>query len=173
MTFHRALPTVSLAVALALGIAGCGGGADSSPDAASATSSSPAGDSTATQSDSMESATGTAPASASGDAMMTPGRYLTLEQYRADPNAAKAAHIVFFFHAPWCPDCRATDASLTTDGVPDGLTVVKVDYDTETELRQKYGITQQHTFVQIDGAAMSVKKWTGTKDGAAIKAQTT
>ena len=173
MTFHRALPTVSLAVALALGIAGCGGGADSSPDAASATSSSPAGDSTATQSDSMESATGTAPASASGDAMMTPGRYLTLEQYRADPNAAKAAHIVFFFHAPWCPDCRATDASLTTDGVPDGLTVVKVDYDTETELRQKYGITQQHTFVLVDPEGMQQKTWTGSKSGAEILAETT
>lgn len=173
MTFHRALPTVSLAVVLALGIAGCGG-TESSPDAASAASSS-SGEPTATHSDSMagESATGTAATSASGDPMMMPGHYLTLEQYRADPNAAKAAHVVFFFHAPWCPDCRATDASLTSDGVPDGLTVVKVDYDTETDLRQKYGITQQHTFVLVDPEGMEQKTWTGSKTGAEILAETT
>ena len=81
--------------------------------------------------------------------------------------------VVLFFHASWCPTCQATETALKSSGVPDGLTVVKVDYDAATELKQKYGITQQHTFVQIDGAGMSVKKWTGTKDGAAIKAQTT
>ena len=105
---------------------------------------------------------------------MAKGRYISYADYAKDmAMAAKGAHVVLFFHAPWCPDCRATEQSLTTAGVPDGLTVVKVDYDSMTDLKQKYGITQQHTFVQIDGAAMSVKKWTGTKDGAAIKAQTT
>ena len=59
---------------------------------------------------------------------------------------------------------------MTVEGQPAGVLYLVRDM---TELRQRYGITQQHTFVQIDSAGMSVKKWTGTKDGAAIKAQTT
>nr|HRW20195.1 hypothetical protein [Dermatophilaceae bacterium] len=56
------------------------------------------------------------------------------------------------------------------EGVPAGLVVVKVDYDSATELRQKYGVTQQHTFVLVDGQGNAVKKWSGAKDGAAIAA---
>ena len=85
--------------------------------------------------------------------------------------AAKGAHVVLFFHAPWCPDCRATEQSLTTAGMPDGLTVVKVDYDSMTDLKQKYGITQQHTFVAVDAAGMKQQIWTGTKTGAEILAK--
>ncbi len=56
--------------------------------------------------------------------------------------------------------------------MPDGLTVVKVDYDTETDLRQQYGVTQQHTFVQVDESGAELAKWTGSADGAAILAGT-
>jgi thiol-disulfide isomerase/thioredoxin len=79
--------------------------------------------------------------------------------------------VVLFFHADWCPSCRATDESLTTDGVPDGLTVVKVDYDTETGFRQRYGVTTQHTFVHVDGSGTELAKWTGSASGADIAAQ--
>ena len=61
---------------------------------------------------------------------------------------------------------------MTADGVPAGLTVVKVDYDTATDLRKTYGITQQHTFVQIGPDGAQLAKWTGTKTGEAIKAKT-
>ena len=80
--------------------------------------------------------------------------------------------VVYFFHAPWCPDCRATDASLKSEGVPQGLTVVKVDFDSMTDLRRQLGVTQQHTFVQVDSAGSQVKKWSGSRTGAAISAQT-
>lgn len=103
---------------------------------------------------------------------MAHGAYISYADYQAKMTMYQGSKVVLFFHASWCPDCRATDTALTGAPVPDGLTVVKVDYDTALDLKQKYGITQQHTFVQIDGAGMSVKKWTGTKDGAAIKAQT-
>jgi thiol-disulfide isomerase/thioredoxin len=104
---------------------------------------------------------------------MAKGRYISYADYTKDmAMAAKGAHVVLFFHAPWCPDCKATDASLTSAGVPDGLTVVKVDYDSMTDLKQKYGITQQHTFVQVDAAGMKQSIWTGTTTGADILAKT-
>jgi thiol-disulfide isomerase/thioredoxin len=103
---------------------------------------------------------------------MAKGAYVSYADYTSNMSMYQGNKVVLFFHAPWCPDCRATDAALTGAAVPDGLTVVKVDYDSMTELKKQYGITQQHTFVQVDGAGALVKKWTGTKDGAAIKAQT-
>ncbi|MEI3868225.1 thioredoxin domain-containing protein [Microbacterium sp. CCNWLW134] len=55
-----------------------------------------------------------------------------------------------FFHASWCPQCRALDEDLRAMGAPDGLTVFKVDYDSRTDLRQKYGVTLQTTVVFVD-----------------------
>jgi len=56
---------------------------------------------------------------------------------------------VLFFNASWCPSCRAADANFNESGVDDIL-LLSTDYDTYTDLRQKYGITSQHTFVQVD-----------------------
>lgn len=57
---------------------------------------------------------------------------------------------VLFFHAPWCPQCRSIEKGIKEDGVPDGFTVIKVDYDSNQELRKKYGVTIQTTFVKVD-----------------------
>ena len=99
------------------------------------------------------------------------GHYIDTAAWKADmAKPAAMGATVLFFHASWCPDCRKADASLTTDGVPDGMTVVKVDYDTATELKQTYGVTQQFTFVLVDGTGAKKAVWTGTHTGAEIKA---
>jgi thiol-disulfide isomerase/thioredoxin len=44
---------------------------------------------------------------------------------------------ILFFHATWCPTCRALDSSLSSaTDTPDNVSVFKVDYDSNTELRQ-------------------------------------
>jgi thiol-disulfide isomerase/thioredoxin len=111
-------------------------------------------------------------AGAAGASAMPAGAYLTQADYEKDVADRAGTKVVYFFHATWCPDCRATDAALTGLGVPAGLTVVKVDYDTATELRKTYGVTQQHTFVQVGPDGAQLAKWTGTKTGEAIKAKT-
>lgn len=57
---------------------------------------------------------------------------------------------ILFFHAPWCPQCREIEASINKDGIPSGVTVFKVDYDSNQELRNKYRVTLQTTFVKVD-----------------------
>ncbi len=101
----------------------------------------------------------------------TEGRYIDLAEYQADPGAYADRTVVLFFHAPWCPDCRATETSLATDGVPAGLVVVKVDYDSSTDLKRRYGVTYQHTFVAVDAAGDALKKWSGSPTGADILAK--
>lgn len=70
-----------------------------------------------------------------------------------------AAHIVLFFHATWCPSCRRLDADITENAaaIPADVAIYKVDFDTATALRQRYGVTVQHSVLEIgrDGAAES------------------
>ena len=66
---------------------------------------------------------------------------------------------LLFFHAPWCPQCRELDASIRSSTLPDNLTILKVDYDTNQALRQKYGVTLQTTVVQVDDAGEKMKSF--------------
>ena len=76
---------------------------------------------------------------------------------------AQKGRTVLFFHAGWCPTCRAADADITKNLslIPAGVTILKTDYDTETALKQKYGVTTQHTFVEVDASGTLVQKWSG------------
>lgn len=59
---------------------------------------------------------------------------------------------VIFFHAAWCSICKSVEADIKTniDKIPQNLQILKLDYDSSLALRQKYGVTTQHTFVKID-----------------------
>jgi thiol-disulfide isomerase/thioredoxin len=71
---------------------------------------------------------------------------------------------ILFFHAAWCPQCRALDASIHENTVPDGVTIFKTDYDTSQELRQKYGVTIQTSLVEVDADGNEVQKFVAYDD---------
>jgi thiol-disulfide isomerase/thioredoxin len=102
-------------------------------------------------------------------AMMKVGSY---ESYEASKIAmASASHdVVLFFRASWCPSCRAVDADIKANlkSIPESLTILDVNYDNSTELKKKYGVTSQHTFVQVDTQGNLVKKWSGGSTLASI-----
>ena len=162
------IPSLPLLAALAAGLvlAACG----------SSTGEEPTGSDLAASTSGPSSSGGTATPSgaatpAAGDAMAA-GAYLTKAEYQDQMAAREGTAVVYFFHASWCPDCRAIEEAIDEDGVPAGLTVVKVDFDTETDLRREYGVTQQHTFVQVGPDGEQLAKWTGSRSGAEIKAET-
>lgn len=70
--------------------------------------------------------------------------------YSEDTLANAEGQKVLFFHAPWCPQCRSVEAGIESDGVPNGYTIIKVDYDSNQELRAKYDVRLQTTFVKLD-----------------------
>lgn len=84
----------------------------------------------------------------------------------APEKIARAANgnVVLFFHAAWCPTCRALEADINSNrsSIPDGVTILKTDFDTQTALRQKYGVTVQHTLVQVDAQGNMIAKWSGS-----------
>lgn len=71
---------------------------------------------------------------------------------------------ILFFHAPWCPQCRSLESSIKSTDLPDGLTIIKVDYDSNQQLRQRYGVTLQTTLVSVDDNGKLIKKYVAYND---------
>ncbi|MBP9738960.1 thioredoxin family protein [Candidatus Saccharibacteria bacterium] len=99
------------------------------------------------------SATNTKPANT------TAGRY---EQYSSGAvSDASYDTTVVFFYAPWCPECRAFKQAITDGQIPDGVQVLEADFDSSTDLKKKYGVTLQSTFVRVNTSGDLQQKWVG------------
>lgn len=95
------------------------------------------------------------------------GKYI--EYVSPETLEIKNSKVVLYFFANWCPTCIPADKEFKADEakIPDGVTVVRVNYNdpdtdnNEKALSKKYGVTYQHTFVQIDEKGNEVTKWNG------------
>lgn len=74
--------------------------------------------------------------------------------------AAEGTTVVFFF-ATWCPNCvmTLTELSQNWEKIDPSLTLVIADYDIERDLKAKYGVTYQDTFVLLDDKGEGKKLW--------------
>ena len=86
---------------------------------------------------------------------------------------ADSGDVVLFFRASWCPTCKAVDADIRSNlpAIPGGLTILDVNYDNSSDLKKKYGVTYQHTFVQVKADGTLIKKWSGSPTLAALVAE--
>lgn len=83
----------------------------------------------------------------------------TYTSYDAEQIAeSDADHILLFFHATWCPSCRALDQDITENAanIPPDTEIYTLDYDIETDLKREYGITTQHSVIEIDSDGNAV-----------------
>lgn len=92
----------------------------------------------------------------------TSGYYVDYSE-TALSQATSKGKAVLFFHAAWCPTCKAANEAFlkNADQIPANVTILKTDYDTQTALKQKYAITYQHTFVQVNENGDELAKWNG------------
>lgn len=92
------------------------------------------------------------------------GVFISLADYQASAADYSGTKVVYFFNASWCSTCKVArdnfEASLNE--IPADLTLVLVDFDDSQSLRVSYGVTIQHTFVQIDDNGELLKKWSGS-----------
>lgn len=95
--------------------------------------------------------------------MNNSGKYVEYSEAIVAEEQAKGNTVVLFFYAPWCPFCRSADEAFNNRilEIPAKVTVLKTDYDSNTDLKKKYAVTYQHTFVQINADGNSVSKWNG------------
>ncbi len=104
-----------------------------------------------------------------GDTVMAKaGTYESYDQSKIAK--AETGNVVLFFRAGWCPTCRTLDTNIkaSLNAIPSDLTILDVDYDNSTELKKKYGVTYQHTLVQVDKDGGLINKWSGSPTLAAL-----
>ncbi len=82
---------------------------------------------------------------------------LTLAPYSAEALVAaqKAGEpVALLFHSSWCPVCRTQERVLTSMQFDPSLnlTVLKVDFDTEADLRKQLKVRSQSTLIVYRGA---------------------
>lgn len=89
------------------------------------------------------------------------GRYVTYSSSVFEE--AKDKKRVYFFHAVWCPTCKVVNEAFQNqeDKIPEDVVIFKTDYDRYTELKNRFAITYQHTFVQVDAQGNEIAKWNG------------
>jgi thioredoxin 1 len=88
----------------------------------------------------------------------------TYQTYSTEALAASSAkHNILIFSATWCPSCRALDKDIKDNvgNIPGDTALFTVDYDSNVALRQKYGVTTQHTLVLVETDGTSIKSWRG------------
>lgn len=86
-------------------------------------------------------------------------------------SAEKAGQpVALHFHADWCPTCRAQDKALLALKSEKGLdvTILTVDYDTEKDLKKRFGIRMQSTIVVLKGTK-EVARLTGDTSADGIR----
>jgi thiol-disulfide isomerase/thioredoxin len=76
-----------------------------------------------------------------------PGEYV---DYSPELVSSTDGTKLLFFHASWCSQCNALESDIEASDIPDDVTIFKVDYDTNQDLRQEYGVTIQTTIVEVD-----------------------
>jgi len=71
--------------------------------------------------------------------------------------------VILYFWAPWCSSCASLDIEIEKNPslIPDHVAVLQIPYDTATELKHRYNIVVQHTFVAIDDQGNPTEMWVG------------
>lgn len=98
---------------------------------------------------------------------MTGNKYVEYSPEVLDLN--KDLRRILYFYANWCPTCRPADVNFKANEsrIPEGVVLIRVNYNdsdtdsNEEKLATQYGITYQHTFVEIDEEGNELQKWNG------------
>jgi len=75
----------------------------------------------------------------------------------------KGKSVLFFAATTWCQTCLELEKEIIERQaeIPEGVTILKVDYDNDKAMNQRYGVTSQHTLVVLDKNGQEVKRWLG------------
>jgi len=73
--------------------------------------------------------------------------------------SSKGTKRVLFFHANWCSTCVEFERQIKAGGVPEGVTIIKANYDKEIKLKQRFKVNVQTTFLQLDDNDEVINRW--------------
>ena len=91
----------------------------------------------------------------------------TKEAFKAAADSGKTTLV--FFHAPWCPVCKAQEPKVLAhlNGDAKDVVALKVDYDTNMDLRKEMNVQKQSTLI-LYGGGKEIARISYVSDDASI-----
>lgn len=98
--------------------------------------------------------------------------YVAYSSGQYDAAHAEGRPVLLYFWASWCPICRAEEPKLKmiVENMDVPVAGFRVNYDTETALKQQYRVTYQHTTVILDVRGQESARFTGPVADAELQA---
>lgn len=89
--------------------------------------------------------------------------YVPYSKEQFKQSLTKGKVLLFFAATSWCQTCIGLDKELIERyaEIPENLTILKVDYDNDAEMKKKYFVTVQHTLVLLDPSGTEITRWVG------------
>jgi len=86
-----------------------------------------------------------------------------------DAARADGKTTLVFFHAPWCPICKAQEPKVKAylNGQHKDVVAFRIDYDSNTALRQEFKVDKQSTLILYRGT-MEVARLSYKSDDESI-----
>lgn len=77
-----------------------------------------------------------------------------------------STYTVLFFTAEWCPSCTEAEENIEKrkEYIPEDTAILLIDFDKNTDLREKYNVQRQHTFISVDQDGKELKRWTNSTE---------
>lgn len=81
-------------------------------------------------------------------------------------NLAADGKVVLFFNATWSKTSKELDKELknSVSKMPSNFTILTVDYNKSADLKKKYEVPFENTFVQVDANGVMVNRWSGSEN---------
>ena len=103
--------------------------------------------------------------------LMDRANYLNYSEQNFSSSRKLGRSVLFFAATSWCNTCSDLDKELKKKSnlLPPDVTVLKVDYDNEAQMKNKYNIMTQHTIVVLDMGGNELIRWVGGDLGEMIR----
>lgn len=90
-------------------------------------------------------------------------QYFTFSQAKLVESLVDSKTVVLYFHAPWCTTCTSFEQELKgqQSQLPPEVVVLKIDFDTSSDLKKQYNVIYQHTLVLLDKEGKTKEIWIG------------
>ncbi|MBI2028212.1 MAG: thioredoxin family protein [Candidatus Levybacteria bacterium] len=89
--------------------------------------------------------------------------YLDYTKESLNSSKGSGRSVLFFAATTWCQTCSQLDKEIKENAqrLPSDVTILKVDYDNDREMKRAWGITIQHTLIVLDKDGKEIKRWVG------------
>jgi hypothetical protein len=98
------------------------------------------------------------------------GRYTDYQAGLVDDEGYERTVLFFSADHDWCSQCQAFEQAIITSGVPDGIQILKLNFEVADELKKQYQVTIQTTFVEVDQSGQLVASWVGFAQEKSLEA---